>query len=184
MNFEAYNVNPPQEIDFVDFYITKDFGKMGLEVMKVPYGLLDLIGDETPIEGLQVENCRHTFDYHYRERLYDEDYNISPREFEVVVYEAKDLRYRRKEKLTYQREEFGDAVRIVITPIFNQSNYNKAIEESQKEQDSLTDKFITDVIKDVNNKNKAQELMKKAVSTHGISQKAIDYFEEFKFLIE
>lgn len=184
MNFEEYRVNTPQELNFVDFYVVKDFGKMGLEVMKVSYGLLDLIGDKTPIEGLQVENCRHTFDYPYRERLYDEEYYTSPREFEVVVYEAKDLRYRRKGKLTYQREEFGDDVRIVITPIFNQSNYDKAVEESQKEQDTLTGKFINDVIKSVDNKNKAQELMKKAVSTHGISQKAIDYFEEFKFLIE
>ena len=94
------------------------------------------------------------------------------------------MRYRHKGKLTYQREEFGDNVHIVITPIFNEDKYNKAVGEAQEKQKRLTEKFIKDVIDGISNESKAHSLMDKAVATHGISQKALDYFDEFKFLID
>lgn len=181
MNFEEYKAKKPEEIDFVDFYVTKDFDKMGLMGLKVPYKLIDMIGEETPIEGLEVECSYHTFDYPYRELL-DEDY--SPRDFSNVVYEAKDLRYRLKGQLTYERIEFGDSVRIVITPIFNEDKYYKAVNEVHEEQKRLTEKFINDVIDGNSHESKARSLMDKAVSAHGISQKALNYFDEFKFLID
>ena len=181
MNFEEYKAPRVQEINYVDFYVVKDFGKMGLMTLKGPYSLIDMIGEDTPIEGMEVECSLHTFDYPYRDLL-DEGY--SPQDFAVVVYEAKDLRYRHKGKLTYQREEFGENVRIVITPIFNEDKYNKALNESKEEQKRLTEKFINDVIDGVSNESKAHSLMDKAVATHGISQGALDYFDEFKFLID
>ena len=107
MNFEEYYVKHPEEINYVDFYVVKDFGKMGLMSLKVPYSLLDMIGEETPIKGVEVEHIGHTFDYPYRDLLSS---NYSPRDFKTVVYEARDLCYRHKGKLTYQREEFGDNV--------------------------------------------------------------------------
>ena len=184
MNFEEYKAKKPEEIDFVDFYVVKDFDKMGLMSLKVPYKLIDMIGEDTPIEGLEVECSLHTFDYPYRE-LYDtwEEY-ASPKDLGVVVYEAEDLRYRMNGKLTYQREDFGDNVRIVITPIFNEDKYNKALNESKEEQKRLTEKFIGDVIDGISNESKARSLMDKAVAAHGASQKALDYFDGFKFLID
>lgn len=188
MNFEGYKAKRPEEIDFVDFYVVKDFDKMGLMALKVPYSLIDMIGEDTPIKGMEVECSLHTFDYPYR-GLLDEGY--SPQDFAVVVYEAKDLRYRHKGKLTYQREEFGDNVRIVITPIFNEDKYNKALNEAKEEQQRLTEKFIGDAIvactgaeSDMLLDGKAYKLMDKAVATHGVTQKALDYFDEFKFLID
>lgn len=47
MNFEEYKAKKPEEIDFVDFYVVKDFGKMGLMSLKVPYKLIDMIGEDT-----------------------------------------------------------------------------------------------------------------------------------------
>ena len=191
MNFEEYKAKKPEEIDFVDFYVVKDFDKMGLMGLKVPYKLIDLIGEDTPIEGLEVECSLHSFDYPYRDLVYDTEEYHSPKDFEVVVYEAKDLRYRHKGKLTYQREEFGENVRIVITPIFNEDKYNKALNEVKEEQQRLTEKFIGDAIvvcvgaeSDMLLDGKAYKLMDKAVATHGVSQKALDYFDEFKFLID
>ena len=152
--------------------------------LKVPYSLLDMIGEETPIEGMEVEHTDYTFDYPYLEKLTDEYEYHSPRYFEIVVYEAKDLRYRSKGKLTYQREEFGDNVRIVITPTFNEVKYNKAVEEAKEDQKRLTEKFINDVIDGICNESKARRLMDKAVATYGISQGALDYFNELKFQID
>ena len=184
MNFEEYKVAQVQEINYVDFYVVKDFGKMGLMNLKVPYSLLDMIGEETPIEGMEVEHTDYTFDYPYREKLTDEYEYHSPRYFEIVVYEAKDLRYRSKGKLTYQREEFGDNVRIVITPVFNEVKYNAAVEEAKEDQKRLTERFINGVIDGIYNEDKARSLMDKAVAAHGISQGALDYFDELKFLID
>ena len=181
MNFEGYKAPRVQEINYVDFYVVKDFGKMGLMTLKVPYSLIDMIGEDTPIEGMEVECSLHTFDYPYRDLL-DEGY--SPQDFAVVVYEAKDLRYRMNGKLTYQREDFGENVRIVITPIFNEDKYNKALNEETKEQKRLTEKFINNSIDGISNESKARSLMDKAVAAHGVSQKALDYFDEFKFLID
>lgn len=184
MNFEEYKAPRVQEINYVDFYVIKDFGKMEIMSLKVPYSLLDLIGEETPIEGMEVEHIGHTFDYPYQDQLMDEDEYHSPKYFEPVVYEANDLRYRRKGKLTYQREEFGENVRIVITPIFNEDKYNKALNEAHEEQKRLTENFINDAIDDISSQDKARSLMDKAVAAHGVSQKALDYFNEFKFLID
>ena len=181
MNFEEYKAPRVQEINYVDFYVVKDFGKKGLMTLKVPYSLIDMIGEDTPIEGMEVECSLHTFDYPYRDLL-DEGY--SPQDFAVVVYEAKDLRYRHKGKLTYQREEFGDDVHIVITPIFNEDKYYKALNESHEEQKRLTEKFINDSIDGISNERKARSLMDKAVAAHGVAQRALDYFDEFKFLID
>ena len=188
MNFEGYKAPRVQEINYVDFYVVKDFGKKGLMTLKVPYSLIDMIGEDTPIEGMEVECSLHTFDYPYRDLL---DKGYSQQDFVVVVYEAKDLRYRHKGKLTYQREEFGDNVRIVITPIFNEDKYNNAVIEVKEEQKRLTEKFISDAIvvcagaeSDMLLEGKAYKLMDKAVAAHGISQKALDYFDEFKFLID
>ena len=55
MNFREYYVKHPEEINFVDFYVVKDFDKMGLMSLKVPYSLIDMIGEETPTEGMEVE---------------------------------------------------------------------------------------------------------------------------------
>lgn len=184
MKFEEYYVKHPEEINFVDFYVVKDFDKMGLMSLKVPYSLIDMIGEETPIEGMEIEHVDHTFDYPYREKLTDEYEYHSPRYFETVMYEAKDLRYRSKGKLTYQRGEFGDDVRIVITPVFNEVKYNNAVEEAKEDQKRLTERFINDVIEGICNEDKARSLMDKAVAAHGISQGALDYFNEFKFLID
>lgn len=181
MNFEEYKAKKPEEINFVDFYVVKDFDKMGLMALKVPYSLIDMIGEDTPIEGMEVECSLHTFDYPYRDLL---DKGYSQQDFVVVVYEAKDLRYRHKGKLTYQREEFGDNVRIVITPIFNEDKYNNAVIEVKEEQKRLTEKFINDLIDGISNQDKARSLMDKAVAAHGITPKALDYFDEFKFLID
>ena len=184
MNFKEYYVKHPEEIDYVDFYVVKDFGKMGLMSLKVPYSLLDMIGEETPIEGMEAEHTDYTFDYPYREKLSDEYEYHSPRYFKTVVYEAKELRYRSKGKLTYQRDEFGDNVRIVITPVFNEVKYNAAIEEAKEDQKRLTEKFISDVIEGISNQDKARSLIDKAVAIYGISQGALDYFDELKFLID
>ena len=184
MNFKEYYVKHSEEINFVDFYVVKDFGKMGLMSLKVPYSLIDMIGEETPVEGMEIEHTDYTFDYPYREKLEDEYEYHSPRYFETVVYEAKDLRYRSKGKLTYQQEEFGDNVRIVITPVFNEVKYNNAVEEAKEDQKLLTEKFINDVIDGICNESKARRLMDKAVATYGISQGALDYFDELKFLID
>lgn len=184
MNFEEYKAKKPEEIDFVDFYVVKDFDKMGLMSLKVPYKLIDMIGEDTPIGGLEVECSLHTFDYPYQELIYDPDEYTSPKDFEVIVYNVCDLRYRMNGKLTYQREEFGENVRIVITPIFNSVKYFIAVEESKEEQKRLTEKFIHDVINGISNEDKARSLMDKAVATHGVTQKALDYFDEFKFLID
>ena len=184
MNFEEYKAPQIQEIDFVDFYVVKDFGKMGLMTLKVPYFLLDMIGEDTPIEGMEVEHVWHTFDWPYRDQLTDEFEYHSPMFFEPVIYKANNLRYRYKGKLTHQREEFGDNVSIVITPVFNAYNYHKESIKSCEEQERLTEKFINDVIDGILNQDKARSLMDKAVAAHGISQKALDYFDEFKFLID
>ena len=193
MNFEEYKAKRLEEIDFVDFYVVKDFGKMGLMSLKVPYCALDLIGEETPIVGVSINSKGHTIDWPYRKKLTDEYELTSPRDLGVIVYDTKSLYCQRDNLKTKDCScIFGENnVRIVITPIFNSVKYFIAVEESKEEQKRLTEKFISDAIvvcagaeSDMLLDGKVYKLMDKAVATHGVTQKALDYFDEFKFLID